>query len=65
VSERGLCTCEKSGTVRRKERKKTLLLLVGENLGEGVGEVADEAESRVSDVALLGKHGQFPRTDCQ
>ena len=60
VSERGPCTCEKSGTVRRQERKNPLLLLVGENLGEGVGEVADEAESRVSDVALLGK---FPRTD--
>ena len=60
VSERGPCAPVRKGERSGGRReKKSLLLLVGEKLGE-VREVADQAESQVSDVALLGK---FPHMD--
>jgi hypothetical protein len=61
VSERGPCAPVRNGERSGGRRKKNPLLYRCW-WGRRVAEVADEAESRVSDVALLGK---FPRTDSQ
>ena len=61
VSERGPCAPVRNGE-RSGGRRKKKPLLYRCWWGRRVAEVADEAESRVSDVALLGK---FPRTDSQ